>query len=59
MAADAPKLSTTDVAAGLLSVKIDGMQDLPITGLKMIKTGDQVVFMSSNGRKLPVLTASR
>ena len=50
MAADAPKLSTADVAAGLLSVKIDGMQDLPITGLKMIKTGDKVVFMSSNGR---------
>ena len=50
MAADTPKLSTADVAAGLLSVKIDGMQDLPITGLKMIKTGDKVVFMSSNGR---------
>ena len=50
MAVDTPKLSTADVAAGLLSVKIDGMQDLPITGLKMIKTGDKVVFMSSNGR---------
>jgi len=50
MAADAPKLSHADIAAGLLSVNIDGMQDLPITGLKMVKTGDQIVFMSSNGR---------
>ena len=50
MADAAPKLSPSDIAAGLLSVKIDGMQDLPITGLKMIKTGDKVVFMSSNGR---------
>jgi thiol:disulfide interchange protein DsbC len=50
MAADAPKISPADVAAGLMSVKIDGMQDLPITGLKMVKTGDQIVFMSSNGR---------
>jgi thiol:disulfide interchange protein DsbC len=50
LAADAPKLTAADIAAGLLSVKIDGMQDLPITGLKMIKTGDKVVFMSSNGR---------
>lgn len=49
-AADAPKLSPADIAAGLLSVNIDGMQDLPITGLKMVKTGDQIVFMSSNGR---------
>ena len=45
-----PKLTASDIATGLLSVKIDGMQDLPITGLKMIKTGDKVVFMSSNGR---------
>lgn len=43
-----PKLS--DITAGLLSVNIDGMKDLPINGLKMIKTGDQVVFMSNNGR---------
>ena len=50
MADATPKLSSSDIAAGLLSVKIDGMQDLPITGLKMIKTGDKVVFMSSNGR---------
>jgi thiol:disulfide interchange protein DsbC len=50
MAADAPKISPADVAAGLMSVKIDGMQDLPITGLKMVKTGEQIVFMSSNGR---------
>ena len=50
MADATPKLSSADIAAGLMSVKIDGMQDLPITGLKMIKTGDKVVFMSSNGR---------
>jgi len=50
LADDKPKLSPADIAAGLLSVKIDGMQDLPITGLKMIKTGDKVVFMSTNGR---------
>jgi thiol:disulfide interchange protein DsbC len=50
MAADAKKISPADVAAGLMSVKIDGMQDLPITGLKMVKTGEQIVFMSSNGR---------
>jgi thiol:disulfide interchange protein DsbC len=50
VAADAPKISPADVAAGLMSVKIDGMQDLPITGLKMVKTGEQIVFMSSNGR---------
>jgi thiol:disulfide interchange protein DsbC len=50
MAADTPKISPTDIAAGLMSVKIDGMQDLPITGLKMVKTGGQIVFMSSNGR---------
>lgn len=50
MAAGAPKISPADVAAGLMSVKIDGMQDLPITGLKMVKTGEQIVFMSSNGR---------
>ena len=50
MADATPKLTASDIAAGLLSVKIDGMQDLPITGLKMVKTGDKVVFMSSNGR---------
>jgi thiol:disulfide interchange protein DsbC len=50
MAAEAPKISPADIAAGLMSVKIDGMQDLPITGLKMVKTGEQIVFMSSNGR---------
>jgi thiol:disulfide interchange protein DsbC len=50
IATDAPKISPADVAAGLMSVKIDGMQDLPITGLKMVKTGEQIVFMSSNGR---------
>ena len=50
MAAEAPQHASSDIAAGLLSVKIDGMQDLPITGLKMIKTGDKIVFMSSNGR---------
>jgi thiol:disulfide interchange protein DsbC len=50
MAADVPKISPADIAAGLMSVKIDGMQDLPITGLKMVKTGEQIVFMSSNGR---------
>ena len=50
MADATPKLSSADIAAGLMSVKIDGMQDLPITGLKMIKTGDKIVFMSSNGR---------
>jgi thiol:disulfide interchange protein DsbC len=50
MAADTPKISPADIAAGLMSVKIDGMQDLPITGLKMVKTGEQIVFMSSNGR---------
>ena len=50
MADDKPKLSPADITAGLLSVKIDGMQDLPITGLKMVKTGDKLVFMSTNGR---------
>ena len=50
MADAPPKLTAADIAAGLLSVKIDGMQDLPITGLKMIKTGNKIVFMSSNGR---------
>ena len=47
---DAPPLSPANIAASLLSVNIDGMQDLPITGLKMVKTGDKVVFMSGNGR---------
>jgi len=47
---DAPPLSPANIAASLLSVNIDGMQDLPITGLKMVKTGDKVVFMSNNGR---------
>lgn len=42
--------STSDIAAGILSVKIDGMQDLPISGLKMIKTGERNVFISNNGR---------
>jgi len=50
LAAEPPKPAASDIASGLLSVKIDGMQDLPITGLKMIKTGDKVVFMSPNGR---------
>lgn len=48
--AEDPRLSPTDVAAGLMSIKIDGMQDLPISGLKMVKTGDQIVFISQNGR---------
>lgn len=47
---DAPQLSAADIAAGLMSIKIDGMQDLPITGLKMVKTGDKTVFLSANGR---------
>lgn len=50
MAENAPKISAADIAAGLMSVKIDGLQDLPITGLKMLKTGNQVVFISPNGR---------
>lgn len=49
-AANPPKPPVSDIAAGLLSIKIDGMQDLPISGLKMVKSGEQTVFMSSNGR---------
>ncbi|CAD6875392.1 DsbC family protein [Methylomonas fluvii] len=49
-AANPPKPAISEIAAGLLSIKIDGMQDLPITGLKMVKTGEQTVFISSNGR---------
>ena len=49
-AAEAAKPNSFSSGAGLLSAKIDGMQDLPITGLKMIKTGDQIMFVSSNGR---------
>jgi thiol:disulfide interchange protein DsbC len=48
--ANVTKPATSDIANGLLSIKIDGMQDLPISGLKMVKTGDQIVFISSNGR---------
>lgn len=44
------KPAISEIAAGLLSIKIDGMQDLPISGLKMVKTGEQTVFISSNGR---------
>ncbi|MBD9361563.1 DsbC family protein [Methylomonas fluvii] len=50
LAANPQKQPVSDIAAGLLSIKIDGMQDLPISGLKMVKTGDQTVFISSNGR---------
>lgn len=50
MAATPAKPNASEIAASLLSIKIDGMQDLPITGLKMVKTGEQTVFMSSNGR---------
>ena len=50
MAANPPKPPVSDIAAGLLSIKIDGMQDLPISGLKMVKSGEQTVFISSNGR---------
>lgn len=50
LAADAGKATVSGISSGLLSAKIDGMQDLPINGLKMIKTGDQVMFVSSNGR---------
>ncbi len=50
MAANPAKPNASDIAASLLSIKIDGMQDLPINGLKMVKTGEQTVFMSSNGR---------
>jgi len=50
LAANPPKPAVSEIAASLLSVKIDGMQDLPISGLKMIKTGEQTVFISSNGR---------
>jgi len=49
-AANPPKVAASDIAASLLSIKIDGMQDLPISGLKMVKTGVQTVFISSNGR---------
>jgi len=49
-AANPPKTPVSDIAAGLLSIKIDGMQDLPISGLKMVKSGEQTVFISSNGR---------
>ncbi len=49
-AANPPKPPVSDIAAGLLSIKIDGMQDLPISGLKMVKSGEQTVFISSNGR---------
>ena len=50
MADNPPKHPVSDIAAGLLSIKIDGMQDLPISGLKMVKSGEQTVFISSNGR---------
>lgn len=50
MATYPAKPNASDIAASLLSIKIDGMQDLPISGLKMVKTGEQTVFMSSNGR---------
>jgi thiol:disulfide interchange protein DsbC len=50
LAANPPKPAVSDIAAGLLSIKIDGMQDLPISGLKMVKSGEQTVFISSNGR---------
>jgi thiol:disulfide interchange protein DsbC len=49
-AADPVKANVSNGLSGLLSAKIDGMQDLPITGLKMIKTGDRVMFVSNNGR---------
>ncbi|OAI17092.1 disulfide bond isomerase [Methylomonas koyamae] len=49
-AANPPKPNASDIAASLLSINIDGMQDLPITGLKMVKSGGKTVFMSSNGR---------
>jgi thiol:disulfide interchange protein DsbC len=49
-ASGASKSASSAITGGLLSTKIDGMQDLPISGLKMIKTGDQLVFISSNGR---------
>lgn len=49
-AVNPPKPAVSDITAGLLSIKIDGMQDLPISGLKMVKTGNQTVFISSNGR---------
>jgi thiol:disulfide interchange protein DsbC len=50
MAANPPKPPMSDIAAGLMSIKIDGMQDLPISGIKMVKSGEQTVFISSNGR---------
>jgi len=50
LAANPPKPLISDIAAGLLSIKIDGIQDLPISGLKMVKSGEQTVFISSNGR---------
>ncbi|WKJ92205.1 DsbC family protein [Methylomonas montana] len=50
LAANPQKQAVSDIAAGLLSIKIEGMQDLPISGLKMVKSGEQTVFISSNGR---------
>ena len=50
LAANPQKPPVSDIAASLLSIKIDGMQDLPISGLKMVKSGEQTVFISSNGR---------
>ncbi len=50
LATPPPKPEVSDIAASLLSIKIDGMQDLPISGLKMVKAGAQTVFISSNGR---------
>jgi len=47
---EATKVSAADNSASLMSINIDGMQDLPITGLKMIKTGDKTMFLSANGR---------
>jgi len=49
-AANPQNPAVSDIASGLLSIKIDGMQDLPISGLKMVKSGEQTVFISSNGR---------
>ncbi|MEI8574960.1 DsbC family protein [Methylomonas sp. LW13] len=50
LAANPQKPAVSDITAGLLSIKIDGMQDLPISGLKMVKSGEQTLFISSNGR---------
>jgi thiol:disulfide interchange protein DsbC len=44
------KSTVSEIASGLLSIKIDGMQELPITGLKMVKSGEQTVFIANNGR---------